>query len=553
MSSKKLTVLPLGGAGEVGKNMTVLEYDHKAIIVDAGLMFPESDMLGIDYIIPDFSYLTDRDDLEVLAILITHGHEDHTGALIHVLESFQVPVYATRLTAGLVEVKLRQAKLLNQTDLHIFKAGDTLEIGPFSVESFHITHSIPDCVGFGITTPAGLVVHTGDFKFDHTPADGWPPDFAKLAEFGKRGVLALLSDSTNAERAGWTPTETIIDEALDRVFQNARGRIIVATFASLINRIQQVANAAKRYNRKIAATGYSMVENIKMATELGYLDLPRDLVIPLDEVNRLPPEQVVIMSTGTQGEPSAVLSRLAKGHHRQLDIRPGDTVVMSAHIIPGNEEMVSRTINKLIQRGANVLYHPVEMVHVSGHASREELKLMLNLVRPKYFIPIHGELRQLTQHCKLAEAIGVPRDNIAVVENGTMIEFEDGRMAIGERVPGRYVFVDGMGVGDVGRSVMRDRETLARDGFVFAVLVMDGETGKLLDEPELISRGFVYVPEAEELFEDARERIREIVAQFPLNGNGAKKLEDRIESALKGMFQQETKRRPMIFVHVNLV
>jgi len=259
------------------------------------------------------------------------------------------------------------------------------------------------------------------------------------------------------------------------------------------------------------------------------------------------------MATGTQGEPSAVLSRLAKGHHRQLDIRPGDTVVMSAHIIPGNEEMVSRTINKLIQRGANVLYHPVEMVHVSGHASREELNLMLNLVRPRYFVPIHGELRQLTQHCKLAEAIGVPRDNIAVVENGTMIEFEDGRMTVGERVPGRYVFVDGMGVGDVGRAVMRDRETLARDGFVFAVLVMDGETGKLLDEPELISRGFVYVPEAEELFEDARERIREIVTQFPLNGNGAKKLEDRIESALKGMFQQETKRRPMIFVHVNLV
>ncbi len=553
MSSHKLTVLPLGGAGEVGKNMTVLEYDHKAIIVDAGLMFPESDMLGIDYIIPDFSYLTDRDDLEVLAILITHGHEDHTGALIHVLESFPVPVYATRLTAGLVEVKLRQAKLLNQTDLNIFKAGDTIQIGPFSVESFHITHSIPDCVGFGITTPAGLIVHTGDFKFDHTPADGWPPDFAKLAEFGKRGVLALLSDSTNAERAGWTPTETIIDEAFDRVFQNAKGRIIVATFASLINRIQQVANAAKRYNRKIAATGYSMVENIKMATELGYLDLPKDLVIPLDEVSRLPPERVAIMSTGTQGEPSAVLSRLAKGHHRQLDIRPGDTVVMSAHIIPGNEEMVSRTINKLIQRGANVLYHPVEMVHVSGHASREELKLMLNLVRPKYFIPVHGELRQLTQHCKLAESIGIPREHIAVVENGTMIEFEDGEMTVGERVPGRYVFVDGMGVGDVGRSVMRDRETLARDGFVFAVLVMDSETGKLLDEPELISRGFVYVPEAEELFEDARERIRDIVAQFPLNGNGAKKLEERIESALKGMFQQETKRRPMIFVHVNLV
>ena len=549
-SNKTLKIVPLGGAGEIGKNMTVLEYDQQAIIIDSGLMFPENDMLGIDYIIPDFSYLVEREDLKILAILLTHGHEDHTGAIVHVLERFPVPVYATRLTAGLLDVKLRQAKINQQTDVHVFQAGDTIDLGPFKVETYHTTHSIPDCVGFGINTPAGLVVHTGDFKFDHTPADGWPPDFAKLAEFGKRGVLALLSDSTNAEHAGWTPTETIIDEAFDRVFENAKGRIIVATFASLINRIQQVANAAQRHNRKIAAVGYSMVENIKMATELGYLDLPKDLIVSLDEAKRMPPDRVAIMSTGTQGEPSAVLSRLAKGHHRQLEIQPGDTVVMSAHIIPGNEELVSRTINRLMQRGANVLYHPVEMVHVSGHASREELKLMLNLVRPKFFIPVHGELRMLTQHSKLAQSVGIPAENIAVIENGTIVEFENGKMKVGERVPGRYVFVDGTGVGDIGRAVMRDRETLARDGFVLALVTLDGATGKLLDEPELLSRGFVYVPEADELFEDARERIREVVAQA--NGGGPKKIQDRIESALKTVFQQETHRRPMIFARVNV-
>jgi ribonuclease J len=547
--TEKLRIVPLGGLGEIGKNMSVFEYGNDAIIIDTGLMFPENDMLGIDYIIPDFQYLVERDDLNIRAILITHGHEDHTGALIHVLERFQVPVYATRLTAGLLEVKLQQAHIDKQTELHVFKAGDVLELGPFKVESYHTTHSIPDCVGFGITTPAGLVVHTGDFKFDHTPVDGWPPDFAKLAEFGKRGVLALLSDSTNADHAGWTPTEVSIDDAFDRVFANAEGRIIVATFASLINRIQQVANAAQRHNRKIAVTGYSMVENIKMATALGYLDLPQDLVVPLDEVNRLPANEVTILSTGTQGEPSAVLSRLAKGHHRQLDIRPGDTVVMSAHIIPGNEEMVNRTINKLIQRGAHVLYHPIEMVHVSGHASREELKMMLNLVRPKYFVPVHGELRHLTQHGLLAESVGIPAQNIAVVENGTVIEFEKGKMTVGERVPGRYVFVDGTGVGDVGRAVMRDREILARDGFVFAVVVLDAETGELVEEPEIVSRGFVYLPAADELFADARDRIREVLDQR--NGMSTKKLQDKIDSALKTMFLQETRRRPMIFTRIN--
>ncbi len=550
--SQKLRIVPLGGLGEVGKNMLVIEYGREAIIVDAGIMFPENDMLGIDYIIPDFRYLLERDDLNIQAIIITHGHEDHTGALHHVLESFPVPVYATRLTAGLLEIKLRQARLFDQTELHIFAAGDVLRFGPFTVETFHVTHSIPDCVGLGITTPAGLIVHTGDFKFDHTPVDHWPPDFAKLAELGQRGVLLLLSDSTNADQPGWTPSETVIDEAFDRVFRDAKGRIVVATFASLISRIQQVANAARRHGRKMAVTGYSMVENIKTATRLGYLDLPPDMMISVEEVKRLPPEEIVIMSTGSQGEPSAVLGRLSTGRHRQLDVCPGDTVIMSAHPIPGNDELVHRTINKLIQRGAHVIYDPIEQVHVSGHASREELKLMLNLVRPQHFLPVHGELRHLKQHGLLAQALGIDPARIAVVENGTIVEFEDGQMTVGERVPGGYVFVDGAGVGDVGRAVMRDREVLGRDGFVFAILTVDAERGELVEEPELISRGFVYLPESEDLFEQARRVVRKTLAEMP-NGGSLKKRSEKIESALKTMFHEETKRRPMIFVRITEV
>ncbi len=551
--AKKLRIVPLGGLGEIGKNMMVMEYGKNAIIIDTGIMFPEGDMLGIDYIIPDFQYLLERkDELNVLAIIITHGHEDHTGAIAHVLEHIKAPVYATKLTAGLLEIKLKSAGLHEQTELNVFEAGDVLTFPPFTVETFHVTHSIPDCVGLGITTPAGLVVHTGDFKFDHTPVDGWPPDFAKLAELGQRGVLALLSDSTNADRPGWTPSETVIDEAFYRVFRDAPGRILVATFASLISRIQQVANAAQRHNRKMAVAGTSMVENVRMAIRLGYLDVPQDLIVPLEHIKQLPPNRVVIMTTGTQGEPSAVLSRLATGRHRQLDVEPGDTVIMSAHPIPGNEEMVSRTINKLIQRGAYVIYHPIEAVHVSGHASQEELKLMLNLVRPQYFVPVHGELRHLTQHGLLARQVGISPDHIAVVENGTIIEFADGKMAIGERVPGGYVFVDGTGVGDVGRAVMRDRETLARDGFVLVVATVDGKSGKLLDDPTIISRGFVYLPEAEDLLEQARSRVRQLLES--VNGStSTRKRAEKAEAALKSMFHQEIRRRPMIFVHINEV
>lgn len=551
MTKAPLQIIPIGGLGEVGKNMMALQYGNDVIIIDAGIMFPENDMLGIDYIIPDFRHLSQQTNLTFHAIIVTHGHEDHTGAIAHVAGAFRAPIYATPLTRGLLEVKLKQARLLEHIDMFTFKAGDTLKFGPFSVETFHVCHSIPDGVGLGVDTPVGMVVHSGDFKFDHTPVDRWPPDFAKLASFSSRGVLALMSDSTNADRAGWTPSESVIDAAFDRVFRRAQGRIIVSTFASLISRIQQVAAAAVRYNRKMAVAGTTMMENIRMAINLGYLELPNDLIITLDEAAKRNPREVVIMATGTQGEPSAVLGRLAAGRHDKLSIQPNDTVIMSAHPIPGNEEMVHRIINRLIQRGAQVIYDPVEQVHVSGHASQEEQKLLINLVRPKYFIPIHGELRHLKAHAQMAEQLGIPRENIAVVENGTMITFQpNGEMEVGERIPGGYVFVDGSGVGDIGPSVMRDRETLARDGVVIVNAVMDRKSHALLADPEIISRGFVFLRDADDLMQSAKLTIKRVLEQNQ-NANGNKF--ELVQDALGRLFYNETKRRPMIFAFVNEV
>ena len=540
----KLRLIPLGGLGEIGKNMMLFEYGNHSLVVDAGLMFPENDMLGIDYIIPDFRYLLDKKDT-VRGVIITHGHEDHTGAIAHVMEELDAPIYATPLTRGLVEVKLRDAKMRHAVPLNTVHAGDRLQVGPFGVEFFHVCHSIPDGVGLGITTPAGLIVHSGDFKFDHTPVDGWPTDYAKLAEFSGRGVLALLSDSTNADKAGWTPSEAVIDPAFDQVFREAPGRILVATFASLISRIQQVANAAIRHGRRMALVGTSMIENARMAQKLGYLDAPDGLIVPLDEAVKLPPKKVVLMTTGTQGEPSSILGRLSEGRNRQFDLIVNDTVVLSSHPIPGNEEMVHRTINKLFQRGAHVIYDPIAPVHVSGHASAEEMKLLIHLVKPKNFAPIHGELRHLHQHAALAREVGLPDENIAVVENGTVLEFEDGRMTVGERVPGGYVFVDGTGVGDIGPGVMREREALAENGFV--VVNLRVRNGQLASKPEIISRGFVFVRDSVELFNSAQEHIARVAAK----ANGS--LREKVESALSDFFYAETKRRPMIFALVNEV
>lgn len=547
--ANKLRIIPLGGLGEIGKNMTLFEYGDDALLIDAGIMFPANDMLGVDYIIPDWSYIKEnRQRLNIHALLVTHGHEDHVGAIPYLIKDHHMPIYGTGLTMGLVEGKLKNAGL-KQHPTHVFEAGDQLKFGPFSIESFHVTHSIPDCVGFAIDTPVGLFVHTGDYKLDQTPTDGWPTDFARIAKFGERGVLALLADSTNAERLGWTKSETVIDDAFDHVFRDAPGRIIVATFASLISRIQQVANAADYYGRKLAVAGYSMSQNLKIARRLKYLDIPDEMIIGIDELKDYQPEQIVIMATGSQGEPSAAMARLAYGNHRQLEVEPLDTIVFSSHPIPGNEETVGRITNKLIQRGARVITDGTGIdVHVSGHASQEEMKLMLNMIRPKFFVPVHGELRHLHAHADLAFELGIPEENIATIENGQVLEFTKDSMTIAERVPGGYVFVDGSGIGDVGPAVLRDREILGRDGFVVVTGIVSKKTGKFLEKPYLISRGFVYLGQSEDLFEQAANLVRQVGES---NNNGRRN--QAIESSLGKMLYTETRRRPMVFVQIHEV
>ena len=541
-----LRIIPLGGLGEVGKNMMAVEYGQDILVIDAGLMFPESDMYGVDFIIPDYGYLRDKKE-RVRAIFVTHGHEDHIGALPFFLREFPVPLYATRLTCGLIEVKLRQAHL-RETELHVCAPGDVISIGPFRIEPFHVCHSIPDTVGLGITTPAGLIVHSGDFKFDHTPVDGQPTDFAKLAEFAGRGVLVLLSDSTNATEPGTTPSEQVVTEALDNVMRKAPGRVILATFASLISRIQQAIDVAARYGRRVAIAGATMAENVKMAMRLGYLRIPEGMMVSLGEMESLPPSRCLILATGAQGEPTAVLSRLALGQHPSLQIRPGDTVVLSSHTIPGNEEMIHRVINRLFQKGADVIYHPLAPVHVSGHASQEEQKLLLNILRPRNFVPIHGELRHLKQHAKLAAELGIPRERIAVVENGYVLYFEDNCIRVGERVPGGYVFVDGSWVGDaVGPAVIRDRETLAMAGVCVVVFRYSPRRGALLDTPRLTVRGFAARDAAEEVMTGAVEVVRRTV-QDTRPGTPPATVERQVQAALSEFFYQRTKNRPEVIV-----
>jgi ribonuclease J len=542
----KLRVIPLGGLGEVGKNMLSIEYGRNILIVDVGIMFPESDMLGIDYIIPDWSYLRDRRD-RIRAVAITHGHEDHIGGLSHFLHEFSVPVYATQLTRGLIEVKLRQNHLLDEVDLNTYAPGDIIKVGPFQIEPYHVCHSIPDGVGLGITTPAGLLVHSGDFKFDHTPVDGQPTDYAKLAEFSGRGVLALLSDSTNADRPGNTLSEEVLNDAFDQVMRDAPGRVIVATFASLISRIQQVVDAARRRHRKIAIAGKAMVENAKMARELGYLEIPDDMLMSLGEVEKLPAHEVVIMATGAQGEPTAVLGRLAMGRHSSLRIQEGDTVVLSSHTIPGNEELIHRVINRLFQQGADVYYAPLAPVHVSGHASQEEQKLLINILCPRFFIPIHGELRHLKQHGKIARQLGVASDDIAVVENGYVLTLGK-ELTIGDRVPGGYVFVDGARVGEVGPMVMREREKLGKNGFVVSIVCYDKRKGKPIGVPQIVTRGFMFVPGAEDLLAQAAEATREAASAEP--GTPAEEVEKLVQGALSKFFYRETKGSPIVIPKV---
>jgi ribonuclease J len=536
-----LRVIPLGGFGEIGKNLLALEYGDEILVIDAGLMFPENDMFGIDLVYPDISYLTERAD-RLHAVILTHGHEDHIGALPYLLRYLDIPVYATALTRGLAEVKLREAGLLADCELHTITPDDLLQLGSFTVEFFHVCHSIPDAVGIAITTPAGLVIHASDFKFDMHPLDGKLTDTEKLRSLGDRGVLLLLSDSTNAETEGFTPSEQHLEYALEQIMQRPRGRVIVATFASNISRIQQVVQVARRHGRRVGVIGRSMVNNVRMAIGLGYLDLISDEMLNTSDMNDLPPEQVVIVCTGTQGEPSAVLARMASDEHPQLQVRPGDTVVLSAEPIPGNEEAVNHIIDDLFRLGADVIYPDLSDVHVSGHGSRGDQKLMLSLTRPRFFIPMHGEYRHLVLHGRTGQETGIPPENILIIESGQIVEVRPDSMRLGERISGGHVLVDGLSVGDIGAAVLRDRQHLSRDGFLVAMVAVNRATGEVVADPEILTRGFVYVAEADDLIEGAKDRMWELL-KAPGAASG---IRNKIRDELQRYCYARTGRRPLI-------
>lgn len=541
----KLQIFALGGVGEIGKNMYCVEYDQDIIVIDAGLKFPEEDMLGIDIVIPDITYLEENKD-RVRGIIITHGHEDHIGGLPYVLKHLNVPVYATKLTLGIIEEKLREANILNQTKRILIHSDSKLQLGTLAISFYRTNHSIPDAVGVCIDTPEGRVVHTGDFKFDYTPINDEIADLAKMAQLGEEGVLVLLSDSTNSERPGYTKSEKEVGKSILEHFYKAKGRIIVATFASNIHRIQNVFDAAIECGRKVAIVGRSMANVVRIAMDLGYLHGTPDLLIEPEQINKLDAERIVILSTGSQGEPMSALTKMARSTHRQIEILPGDTVIFAATPIPGNEKLVSRTIDQLFKAGAHVVYGS-ENVHVSGHGSQEELKLMLNLMKPQYFIPIHGEYRMLRQHGKLAEATGVDPDNIFLIDNGDVVEFSQGQARLGAKLPAGNVLIDGLGVGDVGNIVLRDRKLLSQDGILVVVVTLSKQKGSIISGPDIISRGFVYVRESEELVDEAVKLVSSTLNRcMSENLNDWSTLKTSVREALGRFLYEQTRRRPMI-------
>ena len=541
----KLLIIPLGGLGEIGKNMTVFRCGDDMIILDSGLAFPEEDMLGIDLVIPDISYVIENKE-KIKAVVLTHGHEDHIGSLFYLLRHIDVPVYGSRLTLGLVEGRLKEYDV-STANLIPVAPGDSVTLGSFEVGFIRVNHSIADALGIYLKTPVGTVVHTGDFKIDQTPVDGKMIDIHKFAELGNQGVLVLLSDSTNAERPGYTKSERTVTVSLDEHFRTARGRIILTTFASNVSRLQQAINAACNYGRKVALLGRSMVTVVTKANELGYMDIPEGTLIGVDEISRYPDNQMLILTTGSQGEPMAALSRLASKSHRSLQLAPGDTVLIAANPIPGNERSVGRTIDALLRSGVQVVYERSSGIHVSGHASQEELKLILNLVSPKYLIPVHGEHRMLRQHGKLAQETGIPKENIFIGENGHVFEFtaETGRFA--GKVTAGKIFVDGLGVGDVGNIVIRDRRQLSQDGVLIVVVTLDKSRGCVLDGPDIVSRGFVYVRDSETLIDESRNIVKTVLERFenqPITEWAP--LKNGIREALAKYLFAKTGRRPMI-------
>lgn len=546
MTKDRIRIVPLGGLGEIGKNMTVLEIGGDLAIIDAGVMFPEEDMPGVDLVIPDISYLVENAS-RVKGIFLTHGHEDHIGGVPYVLRQLNVPVYGTKLTLGLLRVKLIEHGLERSTKLIEIDAGQRIKVGKFDVEFIHVNHSIAGVVALAFHTHLGAIIHCSDFKFDQTPYDGRVADFYSFANLGKKGVLCLLSDSTNAERPGYTSSEKKVGETLRQIFSKAEGRILIATFASNVHRIQQIFDAAQKEGRFVSVTGRSMIKTVEVASELGYLDIPEGMLIELDKLDRLPKEKSVIITTGSQGEPMAALSRMAMAEHNRISITPGDTVIISASPIPGNEKSVGRIINQLFKEGANVIYEPHLGVHTSGHAQQEELKLLLNLCKPRYFIPIHGEHRMLLKHAELAEAVGLPKDNIIISEIGLPVEFTPEGIQMRDRVVSGQVFVDGLGVGDVGNIVLRDRRQLSTDGILIIVVTMSKEQGKVVAGPDIVSRGFVYVRESEELMEEARLRAKDAIEGcLSQNVSDWGALKSAMRDTLNRYVWEKTKRRPMI-------
>lgn len=543
--ANRLRIIPLGGTGEIGKNMTLFEYGRNILIVDCGSMFPENDMWGIDLVIPDFSYLRDKFD-QVRGLILTHGHEDHTGALPYLLRETSLTVYCTRLTRGLVEVKVDRAAIKDRATLQTIQAGERLRLGPFDVSCFSVNHSIPDGIGLAIRTPVGTVVHSGDFKLDLGAGLDSQLDLAGLAQLGGEGVSLLMADSTGAERPGFTPPERVVEDTFERIFAEAPGRVIVATFASLLSRVQQVIDVSVRHNRKVAVEGRSMVDNVTMAQEMGYLRIPPDTLIDIRRANQLPPSRVTIVATGSQGEPRAALARMAAGTSRQIEIRADDTIIVSAQTIPGNEETVNRIINQLIQRGANVIYGEMAQVHVSGHGSQEDQKLLIRLLRPRYFMPIHGEPRHQYQHARLARQMGISPERILIMRNGDVLELGEETAEKGESISQEEIFVDGAGVGDVGPAVLRDREILSRDGFVVAAVSLSPD-GRAIDDVQIVSRGFVYLREAEDLLQRMRAEAMRVAEAGPLTDRS---ISERVQRGLESFLLQETGRRPMVIALV---
>ncbi|MGB6012446.1 MAG: ribonuclease J [Desulfobacterales bacterium] len=541
-----LKIIPLGGLGEIGLNMMVFEYGDSGFIVDAGLMFPEDFMLGIDYVIPDMNYIKQKKP-DILGVVLTHAHEDHIGALPYLLREMNVPIYGTPFTLGVVRKKLEEHGLLSPVLLHEISPREKLELGPFELEFIRVCHSAVDGVGIAIKTPLGIVVHTGDFKISHTSVDGMITDVNKFAQYGEKGVLALLSDSTNVEREGYTISDQEVGDTLGRISAGRTGRIIIGLFASSITRIQQVIDIARAINRKVVFNGRSIETSVNIAKDLGYIRIPEEMEIHIEQVNDFPDKEIVIITTGSQGEPMAALARMATGNHKQIKIKKEDTVILSSKFIPGNEKAITKIINDLYRRGADVIYEKISKIHVSGHAFQEELKLMINLTRPKYFIPIHGEFRHLVLHSRLAKQVGIPEENILLAENGQIIEFDENGGRIQGKVSTGRVLIDGKGVGDVGRSVLKERRNLSEDGLVVVNMAFDEETGIVIYGPEIVSRGFVFETETGHLLEDAKCVVLEIVEEVsPEVPDRAAKIRSKIQKALRKYFSFTINRRPVI-------